>query len=128
MDIARVATPLHGRTHLVVPERAPLEEGGKVKTEIPEKFQRLQRPLTYLLVAILSATALAYVHGWRIIEFWHTANWEDAVFFQYTSGQIHSLADCIRNKGPWPGLYRPLTTNLYYYLGSLTVGNRVEAY
>jgi hypothetical protein len=88
----------------------------------------LQRPLTFLLVAILSGSALAYVHGWRIVEFWHTANWEDAVFFQYTSGQIHSLVDCIRDKGPWPGLYRPLTTNLYYYLGGLALGNRVEAY
>lgn len=89
---------------------------------------RLPRPLTYVLVAVLCAAGLAAAHGSRIVDNWHVAQWEDGIFFGYNVQQIHSPRDCFEKAGPWPGLYRPLTTNLYYYLGSKALNNRVEAY
>lgn len=89
---------------------------------------RLRRPLIYALVTLLCAVALAATHQSRIIEYWHTAQWEDTFFFQYNDASIHSLSDCFVKGGPWPGLYRPLSTNLYYYLGSRLLDNRVESY
>lgn len=58
----------------------------------------------------------------------HDLQWEDRGFFQYNLEHIHSLRDCFLQRGEWPGLYRPLTTNLYYYLGQLLFDNRVEVY
>jgi protein O-mannosyl-transferase len=92
------------------------------------KLDRLPRSLIYLLDAVLCGLGLAYVHGSRIVSNWHVATWEDSVFSEYNLYEIHSLRDCFEKRGAWPGLYRPLTTNLYYYVGSVGLGNRVEAY
>jgi len=92
------------------------------------EIDRLPRPLIYLLAAALCAAGLAAAHGSKIVGNWHVAQWEDAMFFRYNADQIHSLWDCFAKRGAWPGLYRPLTTNLYYYVGSMALGYRVEAY
>lgn len=92
------------------------------------KIDRLQSTLIYVMVAVLCAAGLAAAHGSRIVENWHVAQWEDGIFFRYNVERIHSLLDCFVQTGPWPGLYRPLTTNLYYYLGSKALADRVEAY
>jgi protein O-mannosyl-transferase len=91
-------------------------------------ISRLRRPLIYAVVAVLCTAGLAAAHRSRIIDNWHTTQWEDTFFFQYNDASIHSLSDCFVKGGPWPGLYRPLSTNLYYYLGSRLLDNRVESY
>ncbi len=50
------------------------------------------------------------------------------MFFQHNAAQIHSLLDCFDKPGAWHGLYRPLTTNLYFYVGRKALANRIEAY
>jgi Dolichyl-phosphate-mannose-protein mannosyltransferase len=92
------------------------------------KIDRLPRLLIYLLVATLCSAALAAAHGSRIVANWHVPQWEDGIFFWYNQTHIHSLWDCFAKQGLWPGLYRPLTTNLYFYLGRTLLGNRIEAY
>ena len=91
-------------------------------------ISRLPRPLIYALVAVLCTAGLAAVHGTRIVDNWHTPQWEDAAFFQHNATQIHSLWDCFAKTGVWPGRYLPLTTNLYYYVGAQAWSNRVEVY
>ncbi len=91
-------------------------------------ISRLPRPLIYALVTVLCIAGLAAAHRSRIVENWHTTHWEDTLFFRYNDANIYSLTDCFVKGGPWPGLYRPLSTNLYYYLGSRLLDNRVESY
>ena len=92
------------------------------------RIDRLARPLLYVLVVALCAAGLAAAHGSRIVDNWRVLQWEDGFFFQHNAEQIHSLLDCFVKTGPWEGLYRPLTTNLYYYVGSKALANRAEAY
>jgi hypothetical protein len=92
------------------------------------KISRLPRPLIYALVAVLCTVGLAAAHRSRIAENWHAIQGEDTLFFEYTDANIHSLSDCFAKRGVWAGLYRPLSTNLYYYLGSRLLGNRIESY
>jgi hypothetical protein len=89
---------------------------------------RLPRPLLYALVAVICAAGLAAAHGSRIRSNWHERQWEDGLFFQDDADQIHSLWDCFAKTGVWPGRYLPLTTNLYYHVGSRAWANRIEAY
>ncbi|HXJ22873.1 MAG TPA: hypothetical protein VMT03_21830 [Polyangia bacterium] len=72
--------------------------------------------------------ALAWAHGRRIAQNLGQTQWEDAVFFRYTRDHIHTLYDCFRLRGPYPGLYRPLTTNLFYFVGLHLFGERVAGY
>jgi hypothetical protein len=92
------------------------------------KISRLPRPLIYALVAVLCTVGLAAAHRSRIAENWHAIQGEDTLFFQYNDANIHSLSDCFVKRGVWAGLYRPLSTNLYYYLGSRLLDNRIESY
>ena len=89
---------------------------------------QLKRSGYYLLVITLCVAGLAATHGTRIVDNWHTPQWEDAAFFQHNAEQVHSLWDCFAKTGVWPGRYLPLTTNLYYYVGAKAWSNRVEAY
>src|SRR6266481_3566605 len=77
--------------------------------------QMKRRLVRYTLVVVLSSVALAYTHGARIRDNWHKQHWEDRIFFQYNHDIVHSWADCFLHRGLWSGLYRPLTTNLYYH-------------
>jgi len=92
------------------------------------RVERLPRPLIFVLVTVLCVAGLAAAHGSRIVDNWHVTQWEDGVFFRYNVEQIHSLGDCFVKRGAWAGLYRPLTTNLYYYVVSQALANRIEAY
>jgi hypothetical protein len=50
------------------------------------------------------------------------------MFFQHNAAEIHSVLDCFDKPSAWHGLYRPLTTNLYFYVGRKVLNNRIEAY
>jgi len=81
-----------------------------------------------MLVMALCIAGLTAAHGGRIVQNWHVPQWEDGLFFQHNADQIHSLWDCFAKIGVYPGRYLPLTTNLYYYVGSKAWGNRLEVY
>lgn len=91
---------------------------------ISEKLSPKHLTLAFVVIVLgISAT-----HGRRIVQNHHSLHWEDPLFFQHTRDNIHSLADCFTKRSLWPGLYRPLTTNLYYYLGEKLFRNRIEIY
>ncbi len=84
---------------------------------------------SHIVVAALAiGLAFALVHGGRALENLGVAHWEDSAFMRHNASNVHSLADCFTERPLWPGLYRPLTTNLYYYLGRVLFGNRMEVY
>jgi len=80
------------------------------------------------LAALLATAALGCVHGRRLVQNLAQAQWEDDLFFRYTREHIHTLVDCFRLPGPYPGLYRPLTTNLFYLIGLRVFGENVVGY
>lgn len=66
--------------------------------------------------------------GQAIRENFHRAEWEDPHFFQFTAAHIHSVADAFAYGSYFRGLYRPLSTNLYYWLGRLAWHNDLGVY
>jgi hypothetical protein len=72
--------------------------------------------------------AAAAAHGPRVVHNLPRHHWEDLRFFRHSRTQIHSLADCFVRPSAWPGLYRPLSTNVYYFLGRKVFGNDVTPY
>jgi hypothetical protein len=89
--------------------------------------ERVRRIYEFYVV-VLCSLALAVTHGSRIVSNFHEVHWEDRGFFQYNTDQIHGFTDCFLKPEMWPGLYRPITTNLYYFLGPIFFGNRIEVY
>lgn len=83
----------------------------------------------HVLLAVL-AILLAFMlfHGGRARENMGTVHWEDMDFIRHNAHIVHSLTDCFTERPLWPGLYRPLTTNLYYYLGRVLFSNRIEVH
>lgn len=84
----------------------------------------------YHIPIALSAIVLAFaiVHGGRVRENLTATHWEDIAFMRHNASNVHSLRECFTERPLWPGLYRPLTTNLYYYVGRVAFGNRIEVY
>lgn len=81
-----------------------------------------------LLAAAVLVAAFALAHGGRVADNLHRLHWEDRSFFRHDAAHVHSVADAFTRPGLWPGLYRPLTTNLYYHLGGRLFAHRIEAY
>ena len=80
------------------------------------------------IAAVAVLLAFSLVHGSRFLENLSVVHWEDIAFARHNAANIHSLRDCFTQRPLWPGLYRPLTTNLYYYLGGVVFDNRIEVY
>lgn len=74
------------------------------------------------------AAASAAAHGPATARNLPRHHWEDWRFFRHARTQLDSVADCFTRPSAWPGLYRPLSTNCYYYLGRRLFGNRVRPY
>lgn len=86
----------------------------------------VRRILRYAGVALLIVACLALTHGKSIAPTYHLAHWEDVEFMKYVHTYVHSFPQCFTAPPLYPGIYRPLTTSLYYYLGSKAFGIRVE--
>jgi hypothetical protein len=78
-------------------------------------------------VALVLAAAAA-AHGARVVHNLPHHHWEDLRFFRHSRTQIHSLGDCFLQPSAWPGLYRPLSTNVYYFVGRKLFDNRIEPF
>jgi hypothetical protein len=84
----------------------------------------------YHLVVALVVICLAFtlVHAWRVRANWSNVHWEDQAFIRHNAATIESVSDCFTKPAVWPGLYRPLTTNLYYYVARKAFANRSEGH
>ena len=67
--------------------------------------------------------AFVLVHGGRIRANFAAPQWEDKLFLGHVAKNVHSLGDVFTHGSFWTGLYRPLSTNLFYYV----VGDRMRA-
>ena len=75
------------------------------------------------LRAALILAAFAAVHGGRIRANFAAPQWEDKLFLGHVAKNVHSLGDVFTHGSFWTGLYRPLSTNLFYFV----VGDRMRA-
>ncbi len=82
----------------------------------------------WLCVGSVLFVALALVHYDDLQRHWSSYHWEDQLFFEHNRAMIHSVRDCFVQPALWPGLYRPLTTNCYYYLGGWLFAHQIELY
>lgn len=88
-----------------------------------------KRPIYVHVVAFVSiVVAFTAAHGVRFFANLTQTHWEDELFFNHSVQNVHSVMDCFLAEPLWPGLYRPLTTNCYYYFGRHAFDNRIEIY
>jgi hypothetical protein len=78
--------------------------------------------------AVIVLAALAVAQGPTFLEYLHRRHWEDRRFFVYAHRSVSTVGECFTRPSAWPGLYRPLTTNCYYVLGSRIWNDRIEVY
>ncbi|MCM2257018.1 MAG: hypothetical protein NDJ94_15305 [Vicinamibacteria bacterium] len=76
----------------------------------------------------LTLLALTLSHGPTLAENFGRRHWEDRRFFVHNRNQVGSWSQAFTVSGAWPGLYRPLSTNVYYRAGRLWWDNRIEVY
>ena len=78
-----------------------------------------------LIAFLIIVAAFSAAHGKRVIANHSTYQWEDTVFIRHNAATIHSFTDCFIQPPVWPGLYRPLSTNLYYFIGRKVFSNAI---
>ncbi len=92
----------------------------------PKRARRELPARAQVILAVLVITlAFAVVHGARAVDNFSELQWEDRAFIRHNEATIHSVGDCFTKRPLWPGLYRPLTTNLYYFLGRKLFSNNI---
>lgn len=81
---------------------------------------------------LLVLGSFAVEHGTHFVRNLPKHHWEDGRHFHHNRTNIHSLLDCFTQPSAWAGgaeaTYRPLSANLYYYLGRRLFDNRPEVY
>jgi hypothetical protein len=77
---------------------------------------------------LMIGAAFAIAHGPRVKANYREFQWEDREFIQHNARAIQSLWNCFSKSSVWPGLYRPLTTNLYYFVGRQFFSNQIEVH
>jgi hypothetical protein len=94
----------------------------------PQGRQRFISRYHLLIALLIIVAAFSAVHGKRVVANYSTYQWEDRIFIRHNAATIHSLTDCFTQPPAWPGLYRPLSTNLYYFLGRKVFSNAIGAH
>lgn len=79
------------------------------------------------MVTATLCVAIAVVHGGTIARNFGAVHWEDPLFFRHVQ-KISSPMEAFQQGSFWKGLYRPLSTNLYYYVGREWFGHRLTVY
>lgn len=92
------------------------------------RLSRWHSILEWSLACSLLLLVLTIAHGAHIQTNWSQRHWEDQLFVAHVDQQIPSLRACLTGPSLWPGLYRPLTTNCYYFLGSRLFAHQIEWY
>jgi len=80
------------------------------------------------MVAVLIAVVIAIFHGHRIVDGFSEPHWEDILFIRFIQEKVPDLLSAFSQGSVWPGLYRPLTTNLYYLVGGEFWQHNIKIY
>lgn len=98
---------------------------------VPRRPFRMRAPTLgwsqWTLVAwglMVAVTALQF--GAVIVANWSVSQWEDPLFIQHVSS-MSGLGDVFGRGSAWSGIYRPLSTNLVFWLGR-ALGHNMPAY
>lgn len=91
-------------------------------------MNRKWRAFSSVVALILIVIAFAASHGVLFRQNISQTHWEDTLFFEHTVTHVQTMPDCFTRESVWPGLYRPLSTNCYYYLGHILFNNQIEFY
>lgn len=73
---------------------------------------------------VLAVTAVQF--GAAIVANWSVPQWEDPLFIQHVSS-MGGLSDVFGRGSAWAGIYRPLSTNLVFWLGR-ALGHNMPVY
>lgn len=79
-------------------------------------------------VAVSLAASIWLVHGSTIAHKFSETHWEDNIFFQHNEAEVTSALECLKPNVLLPGLYRPLSTTCYFYVGRHLFQNSAEGY
>ena len=82
----------------------------------------------HLVALALIIACILVVHVSYIPDTFRLQHWEDVQFIKYVNEYVHSFWQCFTAPTLYPGLYRPLTTSCYYYLGLKWFGERIEPF
>lgn len=79
--------------------------------------ERGRQVVRFAVALMVLAAAIALAHGGSISRNFGEPQWEDEHFFGHEQTHIHGVTDAFQHGSYWKGLYRPLSTNLYYHAG-----------
>jgi hypothetical protein len=96
--------------------------GTIIPQRVPEK--RLNPALSVAVIVV----CVAVFHGPSFLRYARTVHPETTAFLRYNEAHVRSLRDCFTVGPRYPGLYRPLTTSCYYYVGRALFGERILPY
>ncbi len=91
-------------------------------------FPGSKRWYQYATAIAVVVACVALVHGSKIPRAYHLQHYETRAFIQYNDEHVESFSQCFTTPPYYPGLYRPVATTCYYYLGIKMFGNRVEPF
>ncbi len=101
---------------------------GREDSKLLLPWRTALRPAHWVLAIFVVTAAFSVTHGTLVVDGWHAHDSEDKDFFDYDARNVHTWSDCFTKRGLWPGLYRPLSTNLYFHAGNAVFGPSLECY
>jgi hypothetical protein len=100
--------------------------------EANRRHRRWRAGRSLALGTVVVVAAFAAVHGPHFARNLPKRHWEDGRHFHHSRTTIHSLADCFTKPSAWAGgaeaTYRPLSANVYYFLGRTLFDNSPVVY
>jgi hypothetical protein len=83
------------------------------------------RPVECVAAVFVIVVCVAIIHGSTISNARKVEHPETAMFRQHNERYVRTFADCFTAPPVYPGLYRPLSTTCYFYVGRKLFGHRI---
>jgi hypothetical protein len=99
-----------------------------IRSHIIESVNTTAVKYNVILASVTLVLSIWFAHGSTIAEKFSEPHWEDTIFFQHNEVEVESIAQCLKPNTLLPGLYRPLSTTCYFFLGRQLIQNSPEGY
>lgn len=110
-------------------ERARFQVASRMKqNRIPDRGStgaRRSRPVEWFVAILVIVVCVAVIHGSTISNARQVEHPETEMFRQHSERYVKTFADCFTAPPVYPGLYRPLSTTCYFYVGRKLFGHRI---